>query len=69
MPYLFCEKHLKTGRLVAPFGDLTIDTGTYSLLWNDRQDEAVRKFTHWLQSFELPRETSLPFTSEHTVTR
>ncbi|MDA8514277.1 MULTISPECIES: LysR substrate-binding domain-containing protein [unclassified Citrobacter] len=69
MPYLFCEKHLKTGRLVAPFGDLTIDTGTYSLLWNDRQDEAVRKFTHWLQSFELPAETSLPFTSEHTVTR
>ncbi|WP_439959327.1 LysR substrate-binding domain-containing protein [Serratia marcescens] len=52
VPYLFCAKHLAAGRLVSPFPTLTIRTGVYSLLLRDRDDEVVRKFAVWLQSFQ-----------------
>ncbi len=52
VPYLFCAKHLSSGRLVSPFPALTIRTGVYSLLLRDRDDEVVRKFAAWLQTFQ-----------------
>lgn len=52
VPYLFCAKHLSSGRLVSPFPALTIRTGVYSLLLRDRDDEIVRKFAAWLQTFQ-----------------
>ena len=53
VPYLFCAKHLSSGRLVSPFPALTIRTGAYSLLLRDRDDEVVRKFAAWLQAFQV----------------
>lgn len=53
VPYLFCAKHLSSGRLVSPFPALTIRTGAYSLLLRDRDDEVVRKFATWLQAFQV----------------
>ncbi|MCF1609181.1 LysR substrate-binding domain-containing protein [Serratia marcescens] len=52
VPYLFCAKPLSSGRLVSPFPALTIRTGVYSLLLRDRDDEIVRKFAAWLQTFQ-----------------
>lgn len=52
MPYLFCAKQLDSGRLVSPFPGNLINTGVYSLLWRDRNDESVRNFSDWLCSFQ-----------------
>lgn len=52
VPYLFCAKHLSSGRLVSPFPALTIRTGVYSLLLRDRDDEVVSQFAAWLQTFQ-----------------
>ncbi|SMG17375.1 LysR substrate-binding domain-containing protein [Cedecea sp. NFIX57] len=57
IPSLFCAKHLNSGRLISPFGDRMINTGSYSLLWHGRHDEAVKKFTDWLCSFETQQTT------------
>jgi LysR family transcriptional regulator, glycine cleavage system transcriptional activator len=53
IPWLFCARHLASGRLVSPFADRLISTGVYSLLLRDREDEAVKKFASWLSAFNL----------------
>lgn len=52
VPYLFCAKHLSSGRLVSPFPALTIRTGVYSLLLRDRDDDVVRTFAAWLRTYQ-----------------
>lgn len=48
IPQVFCTRHLESGRLVSPFNIQRISTGEYYLLWRDRNDLAVKKFTDWL---------------------
>jgi LysR family transcriptional regulator, glycine cleavage system transcriptional activator len=51
IPYLFCAKHIETGRLISPFNEHPIETGEYSLLVGDRKDEKVEKFVGWISAF------------------